>query len=492
MKLFILLLLITVNCLAQTSNILFTVDMTNPENNEYKVSLSADVLPEPYIDFALPAWSPGYYQIMDFGKNVTTFNPKNSAGESLRWVKFDTNTWRVYTAYTKSLKIDYAVLAARSFVATAYLDSTRAFIKPAALFIYPLKNLDVPVTIKLLPKKEWNTVATGLEGENFIYKAENYDTLYDSPLLVGQLQELPPFMIKGKKHRFIGYEMGEFDGEALMNDLKKLITVASDIFDDIPYSHYTFIGIGPGRGGIEQLNSTAVSFTGKSVEGPDRNRTLSFLTHEYFHHYNVKRIRPIELGPFDYSKPNRTNLLWVAEGLTVYYEDIIMNRAGLLNRENMLKAWSNKIATLQKNEGRKKQSLAESSANTWEDGPFGKKDVTVSYYEKGPVVGMLLDLSIRTATENKKSLDDVMRVLYDTYYKKQNRGFSDQEIMQVCEKVAGIKLDNLFRYIYSTEELDYKSVFNKAGLNINEAYELSINEKINPIQKNIVEDLFRP
>ena len=491
LKVILFFLFVSLTSLAQTSEIQFTVDMTKPENHEYKVTLAAKVTPLAFIDLALPAWSPGYYQIMNFGKNLTTFEPKNAAGEPLRWVKFGTNTWRVYTDFSDAVKIDYGIMAARSFVATAYLDSTRAFIKPAALFLYPVNQLNTPVTVHLLPKSGWNTVATGLDGKNFTYKAPNYDILYDSPLLVGDLQELPAFTVKGKNHRFIGYNMGDFDGDLLMKDLQKLITVATDLIGDIPYNHYTFIGIGPGQGGIEQLNSTAVSFTGESVTGSGRSRTLSFLTHEYFHHFNVKRIRPVELGPFDYSMPNRTNLLWVAEGLTVYYEDIIMNRAGLLTRENMLKGWSNKIGNLQKNAGRLNQTLAESSANTWEDGPFGKKGETVSYYEKGPVVGMLLDLSIRTATDNKKSLNDVMRLLYNDYYKKQNRGFKDDEVLKACEKVAGVKLNNLFEYIYSTKELDYKTVFNKAGLEIDNNHVLSIGSNLTPTQKSIINDLFR-
>lgn len=491
MKKIIFLFLLSLNCLGQVSEVQFTVDMTQPESHEFKVTLSANVSPEAYIDFALPAWSPGYYQIMDFGKNVTTFQPKNASNESLRWVKFGDNTWRVYTAFTNTLKIEYNVVTPRAFVAAAYLDTNRAFIKPAALFLYPLNKLDIPIKLTLIPKAGWSNVATGLDGKGFSYQAPNYDILYDSPLLVGDLKELTPFTVKGKNHRFIGYNMGEFNGDLLMKDLQKLITAATDIFGDIPYNHYTFIGIGPGQGGIEQLNSTAVSFTGKSVEGPGRTRTLSFLTHEYFHHYNVKRIRPIELGPFDYSKPNRTNLLWVAEGLTVYYEDIIMNRAGLLSREDMLKNWGNKIANLQKNEGRQKQTLAESSANTWEDGPFGKKGETVSYYEKGPVVGMLLDISIRSATSNKKSLDDVMRLLYNDFYKKQNRGFSDEEVLKACEKVAGVKLDKLFEYIYSTNELDYTTPFNKIGINVDSSHSLSVSNNLTTVQKSIINDLFR-
>lgn len=491
LKAFILFISMSFSGFCQESGIHFTVDMSKPENHEYSITLSSQVKPEAFIDYAIPAWSPGYYQVLDFGKNISLFEPKGADGTPLRWVKFGDNTWRIYTAFTEAIKIDYKVTASRSFVAMAYLDTDRAFIKPAALLLYPINNLNVPVSLKLVPKNGWNSVATGLDGKDFSYTAPNYDILYDSPLLVGNLQELPPFKVKGKNHRFIGYNMGDFNGTLLMKDLEKLITVATDIIGDIPYNHYTFIGIGPGQGGIEQLNSTAVSFTGKSVEGNGRARTLSFLTHEYFHHYNVKRIRPIELGPFDYGKPNRTNLLWVAEGLTVYYEDIIMNRAGLLSREDMLKSWSNKIANLQKNGGRLNQTLAESSAKTWEDGPFGKKGETVSYYEKGPVVGMLLDVKIRTLTNNKKSLDDVMRILYNEYYKKQNRGFTDSEVLRVCEKVAGAKLDDIFDFIYTTKEIDYEPYFSKTGIKIDSDYLLSVNGNITPVQQSIINDLFR-
>ncbi len=494
MRTIILLCCISIYTHAQVSSSEFTVRFPAPEKHEMQISLSFSLTPSAFLDVALPAWSPGYYQIMDFGKNVSSFSPENEKGEPLRWIKFGENTWRVYTSFAEKLNISYTVTVARNFVATAYVDTARAFIKPAAVFLYPLENTDLPVRVSIAPPAGWNRVATGLDSVRnnaFSFTATNYDILYDSPLLVGNLTELPPFFLEGRKHRFIGYNMGNFDGLELMKDLEKLIKTTTAIFEDIPYEHYTFIGLGPGNGGIEQLNSTAVAFRGESLQGAGRTRTLSFFTHEYFHHYNAKRIRPAELGPFDYNAPNRTNGLWVAEGLTAYYENIIMNRAGLLPRDEMLKVWGNAIASFQKNEGRHKQSLAESSARTWEDGPFGKKGETISYYEKGPLVGMVLDMRIRAATQNRKTLDDVMRILYQEFYKKQNRGFTDEEMISTCEKVAGTSLKDIFEYVYTTKEIDYARYFDSIGVEIDSNSALHIRPDLGPVQKTITDDLFR-
>ncbi len=202
---------------------------------------------------------------------------------------------------------------------------------------------------------------------------------------------------------------------------------------------------------------------------------LKFLGHEYFHNYNVKRIRPYELGPFDYGRENRTNLLWMSEGLTVYYEYLIVRRAGLMSDDELLASIADNINTIENDPGRQYQSLSQSSYETWDDGPFGNKpgstDKSISYYEKGPIIGMLLDFSIRNATDNKKSLDDVMRFLYRQYYKKLNRGFTDAEFQEACEDIAGISLSSEFEYVNTIKEIDYKKYLTLAGLNIAEEKE---------------------
>jgi len=200
---------------------------------------------------------------------------------------------------------------------------------------------------------------------------------------------------------------------------------------------------------------------------------LSFLTHEYFHHYNVKRIRPIELGPFDYDKGNRTNQLWISEGLSVYYEYLILKRAGLISQEQLLNLLRANIEAFQNKPGRLFQSLAQASFETWSDGPFGRTgdeiNKTISYYDKGPIVGMLLDFAIRHETKNRKSLDDVMRKLYQDYYIKEGRGFTEDEFWNVCKLIAGKALPEIHDYVYTTNELDYMKYMTYAGLSVDTA-----------------------
>jgi predicted metalloprotease with PDZ domain len=198
----------------------------------------------------------------------------------------------------------------------------------------------------------------------------------------------------------------------------------------------------------------------------------SFLAHEYFHHYNVKRIRPINLGPFDYENENRTNMLWVSEGFTVYYEYLALRRAGLMTQAEFLSNLQHQVQNFENKPGRLFQSATQASYDTWSDGPFGRTGdeayKTISYYEKGPLLGTLLDIAIRNATQNKKSLDNVMRTLYQDYYGKQNRGFTDKEFRAVCEKTAGISLADLFDYASTTKPVDYGKYLTYAGLTLTE------------------------
>lgn len=452
----------------------FTVTMANPANHTFHIVMECKVGPHETSRLKMPAWSPGYYQIMDFESFVSNFQVTDQAGNKLFFDKKGKNEWHVEKAKATALHVEYDVLTSREFVGTSFVDQEHAYIIPAGLCMYLENEIKRPAEITIKPFDKWKDVATGLDlipGKNFTYMAPDFDILYDSPILIGNLEELPAFEIKGIPHRFIGYKMGDFDKVKFMQDLKKMVEAGSSLIGDIPYKHYTFLGIGPGRGGIEHLNSTAVSFDGTELNDPaKRIRILSFLTHEYFHNYNVKRIRPVELGPFNYDKGSKTNMLWVSEGLNVYYEYPILNRAGLITQTQVLDAYKSLILALETQPGRLYQSLAQASAETWSDGPSGRIsdefNKTISYYIKGPIVGLMLDFKIRHETNNKKSLDDVMRTLYQDFYQKQGRGFTEAEFRKVCEKVAGSSLDEIFHYVYTTKELDYVKYFNYAGLNI--------------------------
>lgn len=474
-KIFVILTLFFIYSSIQAQQLAYTVRMDNPQNHTYQVSLQYTGLKLPMLELKMPVWTPGYYQLMNYAKSVEGFQATDESGKVLAFEKITPSTWRIQTGGSKALTVNYQVRTGMSFVASNYLDENRAYISPAGLFLHPKGQLKQPVKVTFVPDPSWNPrIATGLDsvaGSPKTYIAPDFDVLYDSPVLMGKTEELNPFEVKGIPHYFVGYRMGEFDRVTFMNDLKKIVEEASRIIGDIPYQHYTFIAIGPGGGGIEHLNSTSISFSGKQMDTrAGKLKMYNFLAHEYFHHYNVKRIRPIELGPFNYDRENKTKMLWVSEGFTVYYEYLAVKRAGLMTDEELINAFQKEIQTYENKPGHLFQSATQSSYETWSDGPFGRTgdevNKTISYYNKGPVLGAMLDFNIRHVTQNKKSLDDVMRFLYQEYYQKKQRGFTEDEFRKTCEKMAGTSLKEIFDYASTTRQINYPKYFGYAGLAI--------------------------
>ncbi len=465
----------------------FNVSIPHPESNSYEVDFQINGIDRDTIVLKMPKWMPGYYQILDYAKSISEINANTKTGESIPIQKQDNNSWYITNQRNKAFTVHYTIKCERPFVALSFVDAEHAYIAPANTFLYVDGLINAPVSVKVTPAEGWNDIATGLEtspGETNQFTAPDFDILYDCPILIGDLEELPSFKVQGIEHRFIGYKMGSFDKISFMQKLKKVVETATNLMGDIPYKRYTFIAIGPGQGGIEHLNNTTISFDGNTLKSPEAiNRTLSFIGHEYFHHYNVKRIRPFELGPFDYNRINRTNQLWISEGLTVYYQNMLMKRAGLADTNELLSWFDEEINAVQNDNGRFFQSLAQSSYYTWEDGPFGasrgEEDRSITYYQKGPVAGLLLDFAIRNESHNQKSLDDVMKLVYREYYQKQKRGFTEVEFQQACEDIIGTSLSDFFEYIYTTKEFDYKKYLGYAGLKLEEIQENTL--KLSPI-----------
>jgi predicted metalloprotease with PDZ domain len=496
----------------------YTLSMDEPNGHRFHVVFRCKGLGGPVLDLKMPAWMPGYYQLLDYAKKVENFHAEDGAGRELGWEKTADNTWRVDNPIERTVTVAYDVAATKAFVAQPWLDSTRGYVAPAGVFLYVDGYLRQPVTVEVRPWAGWKKVATGLEpvmagakeemtgvkgmkagakgmkagakrvagaGKQYVYRAEDFDILYDCPILVGNLEELESFTVRGVPHFFTGYKLGEFDRAAFAGDLKKVVEQGVAVIDDIPYKHYTFLATGPGRGGIEHLNSTTIGFSGESLNTPEgRQKLLCFIAHEYFHHYNVKRIRPIALGPFDYERENRTDMLWISEGLTVYYEYMLVRRAGLMSGEDLLHHFQSDIAAYENKPGRLYQSLAQSSYETWSDGPFGRTgdsvNKTISYYQKGPAIGLLLDMAIRHSTKNQRSLDDVMRKLYRVYYLEKKRGFTDAELRKVCEEVAGMALPEIFDYVFTVKEPDYAKYLAYGGLGIDMEPHRSGDGKLQP------------
>ncbi len=450
----------------------FTVTMEQPNTHYYHVVLRCEGVKGEAQDFKMPSWTPGYYMIMDYAKNVLNFRAVDGAGHPLAWEKTAKNTWRVNSRGATSVTASYDVYAFTRFVAESYLDDSMAFISPTSVFMHLADRIQHPVTVIIKPYQNWDKISTGLDpvqGQTNTFFAPDFDVLYDCPILVGN-QEILPFEVRGIPHAFVGNNLGTFDRAKFVSDLKRMVEAAVALIGEIPYRHYTFISIGPGGGGLEHSNSVALTFDGSSLNRPEGNkRWLSFVSHEFYHLYNVKRIRPLALGPFDYDKENYTHMLWVAEGFSVYYEDLILNRAGLLSRDEFLDRVRSTIARYENVPGHLFQSATESSFDTWIqffNRGGNSANTTISYYDKGAALGLLLDLKIRYETKNRKSLDDVMRTLYQKFYKEKKRGFSDEEFRAVCESTAGVPLTEIFEYASTVKDIDYPKYFAYAGLDI--------------------------
>ena len=453
-----------------------------------------DIMKNPVL-LKMPVWAPGYYLIVDYPKNLTDFQATDTKGAPLKWEKVEKNGWRVYPT-SSSFEIRYRVFADARSVAECRVNNEIAFIPTNGVLMYEEGQKEHGVEVSFILPDNWKHVSTGLqaldssEGKIQKFHANDFDELYDSPVLMGN-HYVEKFAFQGKHYELALECPDGLEESTFREDVKKIMASATEMMKDIPYEKYCFILLGAGGGGLEHRNSMACYTSGSfRFESEQSYRAfMNFIAHEYFHLYNVKDIRPIELGPFDYDKEVFTPMLWVAEGFTVYYEGILMRRAGLSSSDDFLAFISDYIKTIESQEGHKRMSLRQSSYDIWLNFfNFGKngKDVRISYYDKGPILGLLMDIEIRQMTENKQSLDDVMRLLYNRFYKELKRGYTEEEFWNACKEVAGQPLDLMRHYVDTTDEIDYAKCLQYAGLALNrETWQLVRIENVTPLQEAI-------
>jgi predicted metalloprotease with PDZ domain len=457
-----------------TPEISFTVSMPQPHTHLFEVEMR--LRPDSKAattDVALPVWTPGSYLVREYARHVQDFAAKDGAGRALAWSKTNKNTWRVERDGAAEIVVKYRVYAKEMSVRTNELNDRQAFFTPAALLMHPPGQLNAPATVKVNPYNAWR-VATGLPpvtGQPNTFRAENFDVLYDSPFQLGELQEIK-FEARGVPHRIVIEGTGNYQENRLREDTAKIVEAAAQMMGGLPYRDYTFLlRLRPaGGGGLEHLNSCALIARREIFNNAgDYTDFLTLVAHEFFHAWNVKRIRPDALGPFDYSNENYTKLLWVAEGLTSYYEALLLQRAGLMSERKFFDYMSNVIRNVQNKPGRRQQSLEDASFDAWikyyrqdENSP----NTQISYYDKGALVGMLLDLEIRRRSDAQKSLDDVMRHLYREFAQK-NRNYTPADMQRICETMAGGSLEEFFRrFTRGRDELDYNAGLNAFGLRL--------------------------
>jgi predicted metalloprotease with PDZ domain len=449
----------------------YTIGMSKPWTHLLEVEMRFSWAQMPaQAEISMPVWTPGSYLVREYARHVESFAVTDAGGNALTWKKIDKNSWQINTQGAKEIVVKYNVYANELTVRTNELNDDHAFFTPAALLMFPNGQLKTPSTVKVVPYKDWK-IATGLpkvEGGENVFRAENFDILYDSPFEVGNFNEIT-FTVQGKPHRFVIEGEGNYDLNRIAKDTAKIVEEAYKIFGELPYTDYLFILNLRGGGGLEHLNSTALQWNRFGFSGNRHNDFMGLVAHEYFHLWNVKRIRPDALGPFDYENENYTRLLWVAEGATAYYESVLTERAGIIGAKEFLDGKAAQIQGLQERPGRFEASLEDASFDAWIK--YYRQDENsvnnqISYYDKGELVNFLLDVEIRSASKGTKSLDDVMRYLYNEFYKK-NKNYTPEDYQKVSEMMAGRSLEDFFsKYVRGRAEIDYNAILSGIGLQL--------------------------
>jgi len=451
----------------------FEVSFTEPQAHYAEVEMNISGINKDYIDVKMPVWTPGSYLVREFSKSVEGFKA-SASGKALRVEKVRKNIWRIFSAKAGQVKVNYRVYAFEISVRTAFIDASHAFLSSTSIFMYPDGYLKSPSTVKVIPFTGWNKVSTGLEpvaGAQFTYTAPDFDILFDSPIEVGT-QDVFDFMASGVKHEVAMYGGGNYDKEKLKVDMAKVIEQETALYGENPNKHYMFIvhNYATGGGGLEHLNSTVLGASRNSYSTERGYKSfLELVAHEYHHLWNVKRLRPVALGPFDYDNENYTTNLWIAEGFTAYYENKFMLRAGFTTPEGFVTALGNAVASVENTIGAKVQSAAAASYDAWikQYRPNENSgNTSVSYYTKGELVGLLMDLEIAHATKGTKSLDDVMKAMY-FQCKTLKRGYTDAEFKAMVEKVSGISFTPFYeKYVTGVVPADYVTYFGYAGVKV--------------------------
>jgi predicted metalloprotease with PDZ domain len=449
-------------------SIVYTISFPDPASKTFHVDVIVPTEKRASIDLMMAIWSPGFYGVRNYAAQVSAFAAQSTDGAALDVTKPNPSRWTVNTGGRSSIRISYTLAAPRASNLSNGVTETSAVIIGPSTYITLVETAHRPAEVRLDLPRSWKGSMTSLDpakdGARNHYIAPDYDILADSPILAGVDLATTEFTVGGIKHYWVQLGKAEWDGAKAAAAMTPLIEEHIRFWRSLPFKRYAFLNIiGQGGGsGVEHLNSVAITDSGKEPTTPNaRFRNAAFISHEYFHAMNVKRLRPVELGPFDYEHAPVTTGLWVAEGLTSYYGDLLAARAGLGSANDYLELTSRHISDLQtKQPGRLVQTLEQASAQMFENIPANRK---VDYYVKGPVVGLVLDAHIRKMTKGRKSMDDVMRLEYKRW--SGARGYTAMDFAQTASDAAGFDLKPLLhKLVATTEEIDYTEMLDWFGL----------------------------
>lgn len=434
------------------------------------------------LEVFMAVWTPGSYLVREYARNLDYVEASSESGAKLKIAKSRKNRWIVETNGARTVSLRYPIYSREMSVRTNFVDASFAMIQGAATFLSPVGKNNLPHQVTVELPATWKQALSGLDVVSdtgqFVFRAADYDTLVDCPIIAGN-PDVFEFEVEGKRHFLVNTPASpHWDGAKSVDGVRKVVEHYARMWGGLPYDRYLFFNmLVDAGGGLEHKNSTVImadtltmmnenTYLGNGLSQPPRGGWLDLVSHEFFHVWNVKRLRPVELGPFDYENENYSPSLWVSEGFTSYYSALALRRADLITQEDYLARLSGLIATLQTKPGRLVQPVADSSYDAWVKGyrpDENSPNSTISYYTKGAVLGFLLDARLRKATQNAKSLDDVMRLAYGRY--SGESGYTQGQFIACVGEVGGAAVaDWLTKIVTGSEDLTFDDEVRYLGL----------------------------
>jgi predicted metalloprotease with PDZ domain len=447
----------------------YSVDLSSPEQHRVEVQI---ILPAGAAqrDLQLPVWN-ALYQIRDFAQYVNWVRAKDRSGKPLQVRELDKSRWQMQGAADGAI-VEYQIYVDSPGPFGAQLNNHHAFFNLAQILIYPADARTAPFRVRFSHVPQGWHIATPLtQTSGGEFDAANYDRLVDSPIEIGNFQESDFDEAGGHFRVIIDADPADYDMAKIVAALHKIVAAATSWMNDRPFDSYTFIyhfPRGPAGGGMEHAYSTAIDLNADTIK-QSLDPLTSVTAHEFFHLWNVKRIRPQTLEPVDYTKENYTRALWFSEGVTSTAEGTIQLRAGLLDEKQYLDRLGEQVTELERRPARLTQSAEESSLDAWLEGNgyYRRPERSISYYNKGVLLGLVLDLAVREASHGQACLREVLQWMNENYAKK-GRFFNDSEgVREAAEAVSHADLSSFFaKYVAGTEEIPWDDFLRSVGLHV--------------------------
>lgn len=450
----------------------YSIDLTAPEHHTGRVSIAFPKTSAPYLDVKMPAWRTGRYQILNLANGVREFAATDAEGRPLRWEKIDKSTWRIHLDRPGAVRVGYQIYADQLALRSRHIDDSHAYLDASAVFMYADRYRGDEVSVSLQVPEQWRSVSGMKSTAAHTFVAPNWDVLVDSPIETG-INQLYTFEQDGRDYEVVIWGRGNYEPAKLVADLKKMVGEADTIWSGYPFERYVFMvhANDVASGATEHRNSTIIQFPRYAFRSRDGYLAfLSTASHEFIHTWNVKSYRGEGLVPYDYQKENYSDLLWMAEGSTSYFEDHLLLRSDLMTPQEYFGGLSRAIDQYRHTPGARVQSVAQASFNEWISQSGDRaRNYSANIYAEGALVSWMLDIALLQQTGGKVSYRDVHDLLYRRF-DADREGFNDADVLAILKELTGTSWDAWWaRNVRSPVNVDFDALLRPVGLQLSRA-----------------------